>query len=134
MSHFIFPRCVKEKSHLEHAIKVLDLEVWRQLELVADVVAPFARVGDVHSEDQRLVAERLHAVHNLLRQLPVPVHVQLEPAVAVRRGRHYLLHRAGGVSAGDVAGVEGLCGCEVEHISYLLLSSVQHCFRKLSTC
>lgn len=79
-------------SYLEHSIKVLDLEVRRQLELVADVVAALPGVGDVDGEDQGLVAERLHAVHDLLGQLPVPVHVQLEPAVTVRRRRHDLLH------------------------------------------
>lgn len=83
-----------------------------QLELVADVVAALPRVGDVHGEDQGLVAERLHAVHDLLGQLPVPVDVQLEPAVAIGRGGHDFLHRTGGVGAGDVAGVEGLSGCE----------------------
>lgn len=85
--------------------------MWRQLELVADVVAALAGVRHVHSQHQRLVAQGLHAVHDLLRQLAVPVQVELEPAVAVWRGSYDLLHRAGGVGAGDVAGVERFCGC-----------------------
>lgn len=99
-------------EYLEHPVKVLNFQVWWQLELIADVVASLPRVGDIDGEDKGLVAQRLHAVHNLLRQLAVPVDVELEPAVAVGRGRHDLLHRAGGVGAGDVAGVEGLSGCE----------------------
>lgn len=84
----------------------------RQLELVADVVATLPGVWDVDSEDQGLVAQRLHPVHDLFRQLPVPVDVQLEPAVAIGCGGHDLLHGAGGVGAGDVAGVESLSGCQ----------------------
>lgn len=101
---------VERNSYLEHSVKVLDLEVRRQLELVSNVIAALPSVGDVHGEDERLVAQRLYTVHDLFGQLPVPVHVQLEPAVTVGRGRHDLLHRAGGVCAGDVAGVEGLGG------------------------
>lgn len=106
------------RTYLGHSIEVLDFEVRRQLELVADVVAALASVGDVDGEDEGLVAERLDAVHDLLRQFAVPVHVQLEPAVTVGCSRHDLLHRAGGVSAGDVAGVQGLCGCEAEVEKY----------------
>lgn len=87
--------------------------MWRQLELVADVVAALAGVRHVHRQHQRLVAEGLHAVHDLLRQLAVPVQIQLEPAVTVRCGGYDLLHGAGGVGAGDVAGVERFRGCEV---------------------
>lgn len=87
--------------------------MWRQLELVADVVAALAGVWHVHRQHQRLVAEGLHAVHDLLRQLTVPVQIQLEPAVTVRCGGYDLLHGAGGVGAGDVAGVERFRGCEV---------------------
>lgn len=97
-------------SYLKDPVEVLDLEMGRQLELVADVVAALPRVGDVDGEDEGLVAEPLHAVHDLLRQLAVPVDVQLEPAVPVWCGGHDLLHGAGGVGAGDVAGVEGLSG------------------------
>lgn len=78
--------------YLEDSIKVLDLEVWRQLELVADVVAALSSVGDIDGEDQGLVAEGLYTVNNMFRQLPVPVHVQLEPAVAVWRCCYDLLH------------------------------------------
>lgn len=86
----------------------------RQLELVADVVAALPSVWDVDGEDQGLVAQRLHPVHDLFRQLPVPVDVQLEPAVAIGCGSHDFLYRAGGVGAGDVAGVERLSGCQVK--------------------
>lgn len=93
----------------------------RQLELVADVVAPLAGVGHVHGEDQGLVAQRLHTVDDLLGQLAVTVDIQLEPAVAVGGRRHDLLHRAGGVGAGDVAGVERLrrCGAKEEKVAPL---------------
>lgn len=97
--------------------------MWRQLELVADVVAALAGVRDVHRQHQRLVAQRLHPVHNLLRQLAVPVQIQLEPAVTVGRGGYDLLHGAGGVGAGDVAGVERFCGCgDVERERLLAFS------------
>lgn len=56
---------VEKNTYLEHPVKVLDLEVWRQLELVADVVAALSGVGDIDGEDERLVAERLHAVYDL---------------------------------------------------------------------
>lgn len=85
--------------------------MWRQLELVADVVAALAGVRHVHRQHQCLVAQGLHAVHDLLRQLAVAVQIELEPAVAVWRGGYDLLHGAGGVGAGDVAGVERFCGC-----------------------
>lgn len=86
--------------------------MWWQLELVADVVAALTGVRDVHRQHQRLVAEGLHAVHGLFRQLAVPVQIQLEPAVTVWCSGYDLLHGAGGVGAGDVAGVERFCGCE----------------------
>lgn len=100
-------------AYLEHPVEVLDLQMGGQLELVADVVATLPRVWDVNGEDEGLVTERLHPVHDLLRQLPVPIDVQLEPAVAVGCGGHDFLHRAGGVGAGDVTGVESLSGCQV---------------------
>lgn len=105
--------------HLKHSVKVLHFEVRRQLELVADVVAALPRVGHVDCEDQRLVAERLHAVHHMFRQLPVSVHIQLEPAVAVGCCCHDLLHRARGICAGDVAGVEGLGGCGTKAVTMI---------------
>lgn len=95
-----------------------------QLELVADVVAALPRVGHVDGEDEGLVAERLHAVHDLFRQLPVSVDVELEPAVAIGRGGHNFLHRAGGVGAGDVAGIEGLSGCEERWRKWVMRKSV----------
>lgn len=85
--------------------------MWRQLELVADVIAAFSSIGDVDGEDQSFVAQRFHSMHDLFGQLSVPVDVQLEPAVAVWCCSSNLLHGAGGVRAGDVAGVEGLGGC-----------------------
>lgn len=85
-----------------------------QLELVANVVAALSSVGDVDRKDQSFVAKGLHPVHQLLRQFPVPVHIQLEPAVTVWSCCNNLLHRAGRVCAGDVAGVESLGGCMVK--------------------
>jgi len=78
--------------------------------VVTYVVAALAGVGHVDGQHQGLVAQRLHALDDLLRQLAVAVHVQLEPAEAVGRRRHDLLHGAGGVGAGDVAGVDRLRG------------------------
>lgn len=106
----------------------------RQLELVADVVAALAGVRDVHRQHQRLVAEGLHAVHDLLRQLAVPVQIQLEPAVTVWRGGYDLLHGAGGVGAGDVAGVERFCGCgDVEKDRLCFGTDIDSCCR-ISAC
>lgn len=56
---------VEKNTYLEHPVKVLDLEVRRQLELVSDVVTALPSVGDIDSEDERLVAERLYTVYNL---------------------------------------------------------------------
>lgn len=98
----------------------------RQLELVADVVAALPRVGDVDGENQGLVAQRLHPVHDLFRQLSVPVDVQLEPAVAIGCSSHDFLHRAGGVGAGDVAGVESLSGCQVRSRKLVITEAIAY--------
>lgn len=66
--------------------------MWWQLELVADVIAALSSVRDVNGEDQSLVAEPLYTVHDLFRQLPIPVHVKLEPPVTVWCCCHNLLH------------------------------------------
>lgn len=87
-----FVLSVKMYTYLKHSLKVLDLEMWRQLELVADVIAALSGVGHVSGEDQGLVAQGLDTLHNLFRKLAVPVHVQLEPAVAVRGGSNDLFH------------------------------------------
>lgn len=51
--------------YLEHSIKVLDLQVRWQPELVADVITSLSGVGDINGENQCLVAEALYAVNNL---------------------------------------------------------------------
>lgn len=78
--------------YLKYSIKVLYFEMWWKFELVANVIAALSSIGDVDSEDQCLVPEGLYAVHHLFRQLPVSVHIQLEPAVTVGCCRHDLLH------------------------------------------
>lgn len=51
--------------YLKYSIKVLYFEMWWKFELVANVIAALSSIGDVDSEDQCLVPERLYAVHHL---------------------------------------------------------------------
>lgn len=93
---FIFllscPKHQEENYYLKNSIKVLDLEVRWKFELVTDVITPFPCVRHVHCEDQGLVAEALDAVNNVFRQLSVPIHIELEPAVAIGSCCYNLLH------------------------------------------
>ncbi len=100
--------------YLEHSLKVLDLQVRWKLKLVAYVTAAFASVRHIHCKNQSFVAECLHSVHNLLRELTVPVQVQLEPTKPVGRCCDNLLHWTCGVCASYVTGVHCLSGWEMK--------------------
>lgn len=92
-------------TNLKGSFQVLQFHVGRQAEAVADVVASLARVGQVSSEDQGLESQVLCLLDQLLGSRPVAVDVELEPAQPAGRGSRDLLQSAGGVGAGDVAGV-----------------------------
>lgn len=92
-------------TNLRGSFQVLQFHVGRQAEAVADIVASLACVGQIGGEDQGLESQGLCLLEQPLGSRPVALDVELEPAQAARRGRRDLLQRAGGVGAGNVAGV-----------------------------
>lgn len=94
-------------TNLKGAFQVLHFHVGRKAESIADIVASLACVGQIRGEDEALEARGLCPSDQLLGSCSVAVDVELEPAEAAGRGRRDLLQRAGGVGAGNVAGVHG---------------------------
>lgn len=92
-------------TNLKDSFQVLHFHVGRKAETIADIVASLARVGQIRSEDEGLEAQGLCPPDQLPGSRPVAVDVELEPAEAAGRSRGDLLQRAGGVGAGNVAGV-----------------------------
>lgn len=92
-------------TNLKSSFQVLHFHVGRKTETIADIVASLACVGQIRGEDEALEAQGLRPLDQLLGSCPVAVDVELEPAEATGRGCGDLLQRAGGVGAGNVAGV-----------------------------
>lgn len=92
-------------TNLKGSFQVLQFHVGRKAETIADIVASFARVGQICGEDKALETQGLRPLDQLLGNRPVAVDVELEPPEAAGGGRGDLLQRAGGVRAGDVTGV-----------------------------
>lgn len=80
----------------------------RKPETITDIITSFACVGQVRGEDEGLEAQGLSPLDQLLRNCPVAVDVELEPSEAPRGSCGDFLQRAGGVRAGNVAGVHGI--------------------------
>lgn len=92
-------------TNLKGSFQVLQFHVGRKAETIADIVASFARVGQIGGEDKALETQGLRPLDQLLGNRPVAVDVELEPPEAARGGCRDLLQRAGGVRAGNVTGV-----------------------------
>lgn len=102
---------MKEQDHfanLKGSLQVLQLHVGRKPETITDIITSFACVGQICGEDEALEAQGLSPLDQLLRNCPVAVDVELEPSETPRGSRGDLLQRAGGVRAGNVAGVHGI--------------------------
>ena len=92
-------------TNLKGSFQVLQFHVGRKAETIADIVASFARVGQIRSEDEALETQGLRPLDQLLGNCPVAVDVELEPPEAAGGGRRDLLQRAGGVCADNVTRV-----------------------------
>lgn len=102
---------MKEQDHftnLKGSLQVLQLHVGRKPETITDIITSFACVGQICGEDEALEAQGLSPLDQLLRNCPVAVDVELEPSEAPGGGCRDFLQRAGGVRAGNVAGVHGI--------------------------
>lgn len=98
---------MKEGDHftnLKGSLQVLQFHVGRKSEAITDIIAPFASVGQIHSEDEALEAQGLCLLDQLPRDCPVAVDVELEPPKATRSSCSDLFQRAGRVGAGNVTG------------------------------
>lgn len=98
---------MKEGDHftnLKGSLQVLQFHVGRKSEAITDIIAPFASVGQIRSEDEALEAQGLCLLDQLPRDCPVAVDVELEPPKATRSSCSNLFQWAGRVGAGNVTG------------------------------
>lgn len=98
-------------TNLKGSFQVLQFHVGRKAETIADVITSFACVGQIRGKDEAPETQGLRPLDQLLGNRPVAVNVELEPLEAARGSRRDLLQRAGGIRAGDVAGVHGFGRC-----------------------
>lgn len=74
-------------------------------------MSPVAQFGHIHSDDQSFETQGFHPLDQLFAELPVWMHVELEPPEAPGGSSSDVLQGTGGKCAGDVAdpGCLGRC-------------------------
>lgn len=81
------------------------------------VTSPLARSGCVRSDDQGLEAQGPRRLDQLFVQLPVRLHVELEPPQASGGRSDEVFEGTAGVGAGDVADAGCLGGCAANGVT-----------------
>lgn len=74
-------------------------------------MSPVAKLGHVHSDHQGSEPQGFDPLDQLLVELPISLHIELEPPEASGRRGDDVLQGAAGVRAGDVAGAGRLGSC-----------------------
>lgn len=75
-------------------------------------MSPVANFGHVYREDQRFETQGFCPLDQLFVQLPVSLHVELEPPEASWGSSDNVLKGTAGICAGDVAGAGCLGSCK----------------------
>lgn len=84
-------------------------------------MSPVANFGSIHSDYQSFETQGFYPLDQLFVQLPVSLHIELEPPEAPGSSSHDVFKGTAGVCAGDVADTCCLGSCKANEASRFAL-------------